>query len=82
MKKTFLIKLKYKCKIYDIKETWIKNYGWDTKEEGVRYMYEEGNYSCDCNRSLFIQRQCDKNFPEMDCGEKIKLISILKEGSK
>jgi hypothetical protein len=25
----------------------------------AEYMYEEGNYSCDCNRSLFLQWYCD-----------------------
>lgn len=43
---------------------------------GSNYMWEEGNYSCDCNRSLFIQRQCDPDFPEMECGEKIEMVQF------
>jgi hypothetical protein len=44
----------------------------------IPYIWEEGNYACDCNRALFIQRCCDENFPESPCGEEIKLIGILK----
>lgn len=72
----FKILLEYKKKQYEITQTWEKNYGWDTKREGVTYMFEEGNYSCDCNKSFFIKRQCDSKFKEMDCGDKIKLIKI------
>ena len=41
----------------------------------LEYMWNEGNYSCDDNRSLFILRQCDPTFPEFDCGDRIKLIA-------
>lgn len=41
-----------------------------------RYIWEEGNYSCDCNRALFIVRQCDVAFPEFKCGDKIKMVSL------
>lgn len=40
------------------------------------YMWEEGNYGCDCNRSTFIQQQCDPAFPLMECGETIALASL------
>ena len=46
----------------------------------ARYMYEEGNYDCDCNRSLFIGRHCDDSFPQMECGEEIELISLTVDG--
>jgi len=42
-------------------------------EEAVRYMFFEGNYSCDCNKSLFIQQQCDMAFPMLPCGDEIKI---------
>ena len=38
----------------------------------AEYMFEHGNYSCDCNRSIFIQRNYS-HFPEMQCGNKIKM---------
>ena len=56
-----------------------KTYSWvdtDKSLELASYMYEDGNYACDCNLSLFIKRNCDKSFKEMDCGEKIELVSI------
>jgi len=32
------------------------------------FIWEEGNYSCDCNRSKFI-REVDPDFPDMSCGD-------------
>jgi len=48
----------------------------DVGSYSLYHIYEDGNNSCDCNRSLLIRKHCDKNFPIMDCGEKIKLVSI------
>ena len=45
-------------------------------KEAIEFNFEEGNYSCDCNRSIFIKRYCDHSFLEMDCGEKINLEKI------
>jgi hypothetical protein len=42
----------------------------------VFFMYEDGNYSCDCNRSIFIKQYCDQEFEEIACGEEIKLVSL------
>lgn len=50
----------------------------DSLNDDWEYIYREGNYSCDCNRSLFIQRQCDPAFPDLQCGDKIKMISLEK----
>jgi len=44
--------------------------------DGLEFNWTEGNYSCDCNRSLFIKRQCDPDFPKMECGETIELVSL------
>jgi hypothetical protein len=67
-----LVTLKYKDKLYSYED----NFGKEYPEEYARFQYEENNYSCDCNRSLFIQRNCDGNFPEMNCGEEIELVSL------
>ena len=40
--------------------------------DGIDFMFAEGDYSCDCNRSRFIRVYHDKKFPEMDCGEEIQ----------
>jgi hypothetical protein len=56
----------YKC-IDDLGENYPLNV--------AHYIYEEGNYSCDCNRSLFLKRigvVCD----ELECGETIKLSNL------
>jgi hypothetical protein len=44
--------------------------------QGAEFMWTEGNFGCDCNKSLFIQDQCDESFPDMECGDEIKLIGI------
>jgi hypothetical protein len=55
-----------------------KEYSFDTDNyyEGDCYWWKEGNGGCDCNRSLFIKRNCDADFPEMKCGETIDLVKI------
>jgi hypothetical protein len=64
----------------------------DEPEEGVAdavlYMYTEGNYACDCNRSLFLGRHCEEppEFPPdeddpnddcLPCGKTIGLVSLV-----
>ena len=41
--------------------------------EAVEYLFTEGNYSCDCNRSLMLRR-AGHDVPEMPCGEGIQLV--------
>ena len=67
-----LVTLEYKDQIFNYED----NFGKEFPEDVVRFQYEENNYSCDCNRSLFIQRYCDESFPEMNCGDEIKLLNI------
>lgn len=45
-------------------------YGYDT--DAAWFMFHEGNYSCDCNLSLFLGR-AGHDVPEMDCGELITI---------
>lgn len=45
-------------------------------QDHFHYHWEDGNYGCDCNRSLFIRRYCEPNFPDMGCGETIELIDL------
>lgn len=66
------VSLKYKDKTY----IFDYDFGEDYSVEGAEFMFEDGNYSCDCNRSMFIKRYCDKNFEEMDCGEEIELVNL------
>lgn len=51
------------------------DFGYEYKEEDAVFMFELGNYACDCNRSMFIQEEYAPNIiPELDCGNKIKMI--------
>lgn len=72
----FEITLEYEGKTYTIIDTFE---AWDQYCDAryvAEYMYNEGNYACDCNRSQFIAEQCDASFPELECGDAIKLVSI------
>jgi hypothetical protein len=46
-------------------------YGYDT--ESAHYMWKEGNYSCDCNRSLFLNREYPEVVVAEECGDTIKM---------
>jgi len=61
----FIITLEYKNQKYSFID-----------KNTTYFMWEEGNYSCDCNKSLFIQRNCCPDFPEMECGDRITLVSM------
>jgi hypothetical protein len=66
------ITLGYKKKKYYFEES----FGFEYPLDSVYYMFEHGNFSCDCNKSQFIQQYCDKKFPELDCGNLIDLVDI------
>lgn len=70
--------LKYKEKTYIVEDELCKS---DPDSEcEIPFIWEEGNYSCDCNRSLFIQRCCDESFPSLPCNSEdnqIELIGIV-----
>ena len=53
---------------------YIMNFGYGYPEGIAEYMWTEGNYACDCNRSLFLGL-----VPEWNCGDAIKLKSIKVE---
>jgi hypothetical protein len=42
----------------------------------IEHMWTEGNYGCDCNKSLFIQQQIDSSFPQLPCGETVVLRNL------
>jgi hypothetical protein len=69
--KTATATLEYNGKTHTVKEEYRY-----ASNEGIEFMWEEGNWSCDCNKSLMIQRQVDPDFPEMDCGDEIKLVKL------
>lgn len=48
------------------------DFGFAYPPHSAEYMFFDGNYSCDCNRSLFIER-AGFDFLEMGCGEEIEM---------
>lgn len=68
------VTLKYKDKLHTFTDE--EDDGKDEVYEGSVYMWTEGNFSCDCNRSRMIKEYCDDGFPEMDCGEEIQLVNL------
>src|SRR6266478_7628590 len=48
-----------------------QNFGFGYPDDGVHHMWEEGNYSCDCNRRLFLARECgiDTEFDDLDMAQ-------------
>lgn len=71
IEKVFKVVLRHSGKEYVVYD----DYYLEAPNDISQYMWEEGNYSCDCNKSLFIQRQCDEEFPDMTCGDTIELVS-------
>ena len=70
-----LVTLEYNGKQYVIEDEYA-TFTDGVLDEGSEFQWNENGNSCDCNRSLFIRRQCDPNFPDMDCTDEIKLIKI------
>lgn len=78
-KKIAYVTLRYGGRLYVVEE----ECDFDTEDEGIFFMWEEGNWSCDCNRSLFIQQQVDDKFPKLPCSsEVIDLMKITIKGKK
>ncbi len=48
------------------------DFGFAYPADSAEYMFFDGNFSCDCNRSLFI-RHAGFDFPELECGEEIEM---------
>ena len=50
------------------------DFGYEYSEEDAEFQFLENNYSCDYNRSLFIQREYGEDaIPELNCGNEIEL---------
>lgn len=58
--------------------SYTDTFGYGYAEHSARFMYYEGNYSCDCNRSRFLSARCEafRDLEEFDCGETIELVSF------
>lgn len=62
--------------------TFVDSFGYGYPRHSVEFMYREGNYNCDCNRRLFLDRHCgfrleDQLDPDDNmCGDTIELVSL------
>lgn len=60
-----------------------QQFGYGYPRHSAEFMWREGNYSCDCNKRLFLARQCgiDPHYDEDDadnpCGDTIELIELV-----
>jgi hypothetical protein len=53
------------------------DFGYEYPEENACYMFFDGDYSCDCNLSLFIQQEGGHpEFPELGCGDEIQIVNF------
>ena len=67
----FVGTFKYKDKEYVLHY----DFGYEYPEEQGRFQFLENNYSCDCNRSIFIREEYGEDaMPELDCGKEIELL--------
>ncbi len=66
------MKMAYNGKTYE-HET---DFGCAYPEDSAHFMFYDGNYACDCNRSLFLKRQYGDEIEEMDCGHEIEVIDF------
>lgn len=49
-----------------------EDFGYGYPQDSAEFMFEEGNYACDCNRSRMIQ-DVEPDFRPLDCGDTITL---------
>jgi len=66
-----------KDKISGYKRSFIEKY--EVYEDGTDiadYMWHEGNYSCDCNRSLFLWNWKREELPCNNGDNQIKLVEL------
>lgn len=53
-------------------------YGHGYPAHSVEYMWREGNCSCDCNKRLYLARECGigSEDDEIPCGDTIELVAL------
>lgn len=61
------LEFRYKGQVYQ----YVYDFGYGYPSDSAKYMFKDGNYSCDCNRSCFI-RESEPEFPELECGHEIE----------
>lgn len=54
----------------------------DYSDEGVEYMWTEGNYACDCNRALFWSRLKGEPDPNIPCSAHLFTVVAVTENGQ
>ena len=68
----FVGDFKYKDMVFTIHY----DFGYDYPEETAIFAFEDGLYSCDCNRSLIIQEEYGEDaIDKLNCGKEIEMIN-------
>nr|DAG13341.1 MAG TPA: hypothetical protein [Caudoviricetes sp.] len=60
----------FQNKIYKLRY----DFGYEYEKQNAEFMFLEGNYSCDCNRSILLLEKYN-DFPLLGCGDNIKLVN-------
>lgn len=60
----------FQNKIYKLRY----DFGYEYEKQNAEFIFLEGNYSCDCNRSILLHERYD-DFPLLGCGDDIKLVN-------
>lgn len=66
------MKMIYNGKTYEYEEDFGKAYPSDS----AHFMFHDGNYSCDCNRSSFLNIKYGDEIEIKDCGYEIEVIDF------
>jgi hypothetical protein len=66
--------------VYNGKEYYYEeDFGYAYPPSGANYMFKEGNYACDCNRSLFLRRKYGDAVEKLSCGDTITMRDLRVE---
>jgi hypothetical protein len=80
-----MIERKYKVTLKDTQSGDARTFEWSYNakpedmgyDDDVSYLWEEGNYSCDCNRSIFLWPDDEAKHLECDVGQnRIELVEL------
>lgn len=63
------MKMNYKGKIYDYEH----DFGYAYPVESAEFMFFDGNYACDCNKSMFLREKYKGKIHESTCGIEIEI---------
>jgi len=64
--------------IYNQKEYFLEyDCKCDCSISGLFFEFDENNFSCDCNRSIFLNKKYGDEIPILECGNKIKMKNLI-----